>query len=454
MRQALRGSPCDYTSESLNRAVLLLAVPMVLETLMESLFAIVDVFWVARLGSDAVAIVGLTESVMTLIYAVAFGMAIAATAIVSRRIGEKNVEGAAQAAAQILMLGLATSVGLGLVFGIFAADILELMGASPAAVTLGTNYARLMFGANVTVFLIFIINAIFRGAGDPVLAMRTLMLANAVNIPLAPCLIFGWGPFPELGVIGAAIATNIARGIGLLYQLWHLIGHRGRIQVHFRHCRPQMNIVRQVLIRSGQGTAQLLIGTTSWIALFKILAMFGSAAVAGYTIAIRIVMFALLPAWGLAGAAATLVGQNLGALKPDRAEAAVRLAAKLNVVLLTVVGAVFFLLSEPIVKLFTTDPEVLAYAVTALGIVSLAFPVYAIGMCFGAAFNGAGDTSTPTLTNFVCLWIAEIPLAWLLADTFGLGALGVFIAVPAATSLLAVWNYALFARGTWRLQKV
>jgi putative MATE family efflux protein len=452
--QALKGQQYDYTSESLNRAVLLLAVPMVLEMIMESLFAIVDVFWVSRLGRDAVAVVGLTESVMTLIYAVGIGISIAATAIVARRIGEKDPERAAQAAGQIVLLGVAVASGLGIVLGYFAPDILRLMGASESIVTMGTDFARIMLGCNATVFLIFLINAVFRGAGDAVLAMRTLWLANALNIVLGPFFIFGWGPFPELGVTGAAVATNIGRGVGVLYQLWHLAGHHSRVRVRLPHLRPQFDVLKGILTTAGSGIAQLLISTTSWVGLFKILAMFGSAALAGYTIAMRIVIFALMPAWGLANAGATLVGQNLGARKPERAEAAVAISMRYNVMFLAFVGVLFVAFSGPLVRLFTTDAEVIEHGTRALWIVSLAFPLYAAGMCFQAAFNGAGDTWTPTRLNFFCFWLGQIPLAWVLADVLGLGPMGVFIAVPAAFSVLALWSLVLFRRGRWKLKHV
>jgi putative MATE family efflux protein len=451
---ALKGEQHDYTKETLNRAILLLAVPMVLEMLMESLFAVVDVFWVSRLGRDAVAVIGLTESVMSLIYAVAIGISFAATAIVARRIGEKDPERAARSAAQIIMLGVTVSAGLGVLFGWFAPDILRLMGASPAIVEMGSDFARIMLGGNVTVFMIFLINAIFRGAGDAVLAMRTLWLANAFNIVLGPCFIFGWGPFPEMGVTGAAVATNIGRGIGVLYQLWHLAGHNSRVRVRLQHFRPQFDVLKGIITTSGNGILQLVISTTSWVGLFKILSMFGSAALAGYTIAIRIVVFALMPAWGLANAGATLVGQNLGAQQPDRAEAAVRIATRFNVLLLGIVGAGFVIFAYPLVSLFTSDPETLTYGARALWIVSLAFPLYAAGMCLEGAFNGAGDTWTPTRLNFFCFWLGQVPLAWILADVLGLGAMGVFIAVPVSFSVLALWSAVLFKRGKWKLQKV
>ena len=452
--QALRGEHHDYTAAPLNRAVLLLAVPMVLEMLMESLFAITDVFFVSRLGKEAVAVVGITESVMSLIYAVAIGISFAATAIVSRRIGEQDPARAAQAAGQIILIGVTASAALGAVLAFFARDILELMGADAATVALGTNFTRVMLGGNMTVFMIFLINAIFRGAGDAVIAMRTLWLANALNIALGPCFIFGLGPFPELGVTGAAVATNIGRGCGVLYQLWHLTTRAGRVRLQLRHLKPAWPDIAAILRPAWNGILQLLISTTSWVGLFKILALFGNAALAGYTIALRIVFFALMPAWGLANAGSTLVGQNLGAQRPDRAEAAVRIATKFNMMFLGAVGIVFIALAGPIVSVFTTEPEVLRQGTRALWIVSAAFPLYAAGMCFEGAFNGAGDTWTPTRLNFFCFWLGQVPLAWVLASLCGLGALGVFIAVPISFSVLTVWSGVLFRGGRWKQQKV
>lgn len=454
VRQALSGEAHDYTSESMNRAVLLLAVPMVLEMVMESLFAVADVFWVSRLGPEAIAVVGITESVMTLIYAVAIGISIAATAIVARRIGEKDPARAARAAGQVLLLGAGCAAGLGIVLGWFAPAVLRQMGAEEPIVELGSDFARIMLGGNITVFLIFLINAIFRGAGDPVIAMRTLWLANALNIILGPCFIFGVGPFPELGVTGAAVATNIGRGTGVLYQLWHLTGPKSRLRVRWHHLRPDPGSISLILRKSGSGVAQLLISTTSWVGMFRILALSGSAALAGFTIAIRIVMFALMPAWGLANAGATMVGQNLGAGKPDRAEMAVRIATRLNVMFLGGVGILFILFSGPLISLFGGGEDVQAYGRQALWIVSLAFPLYAAGMCLESAFNGAGDTWTPTLLNFFCLWVGQIPLAWVLSQVAGMGAHGVFVSVPAAFSILTIWSAILFRRGKWKLQRV
>jgi putative MATE family efflux protein len=455
VRQALTGGHlADYTTLPLNQAVLLLAVPMVLEMTMESLFAVSDVFWVSRLGKDAIAVVGLTESVMSLIYAVAIGISFAATATVARRIGEKNPAQAARAAGQVLMLGATVALGLGAVAGLLAPEILRAMGADARVVTLGANFSRLMLGGNLTVFLIFLLNAIFRGAGDAVIAMRTLLLANSLNIVLGPCFIFGWGPFPHLGVTGGAVATNLGRGIGVLYQLWHLTRAPGRVRVRLADLQPDWAILAGILKTSGNGILQLLINTTSWVVLFKILARFGSQTLAGYTIAIRLIMFAILPAWGLANAGATLVGQNLGAGKPDRAEAAIRTALRYNIMFLGFVAAVYVAGAHLLVGIFTTDPAVFPEGVRALWIISLAFPLYAAGMCFGSAFNGSGDTWTPTRLNFFCFWLCQVPLAWILAVPAGLGPKGVYIAVPVSFTLLALWTGLLFRRGTWKQQKL
>lgn len=452
--QALKGEHHDYTSETLNRAVLLLAVPMVLEMVMESLFAVADVFWVSHLGRDAVAIVGITESVMTIIYAVAIGISMAATALVARRIGEKDPDRAAHAAGQVLVFGSGISAAIGIVLGFFAPDILRIMGGNESLVAMGSDFTRIMLGGNITVFMLFLVNAAFRGAGDATIAMRTLWLANAINIVLGPCFIFGWGPFPEMGVTGAAVATNIGRGIGVIYQIWHLLGHHSRLRVYLRHLLPDREVIGSVCRMAWSGIAQLLISTTSWIGLVKIIGLFGSAALAGYTISVRVVLFALLPAWGLANAGATLVGQNLGAKRADRAESSIWIATRFNTIFLGVVGILFVAFATPIVGIFTNDPEVLAYGSRSLWVMGLGFPLYAIGMCMTSAFNGAGDTWTPTLLNLFCFWLCEIPLGWLLATKFGLGPTGVFIAIPTAFSLLAVMSVVLFRGGKWKTTSV
>jgi putative MATE family efflux protein len=450
----VRGSRHDYTSGPLGQAILLLAIPMVMEMIMESVFAVADVFWVAHLGADAVATVGLTESLLTLIYTAAMGLSIGVTAMVARRIGERNPGGAAEAAVQGIALGV---VAAALIAGVglwLAPRLLAAMGAAPAVLALGTTYARVMLGGCVTIMLLFLVNAIFRGAGDAAIAMRVLWLANAINIVLGPCLIFGVGPFPRLGVTGAAIATNIGRGTGVVYQLYRL--WRGDARVVIR--RPQLTlkpaVMRTLLGLSGTGTLQVLIGTASWIGLVRIISSFGSEAVAGYTIAIRIIVFALLPSWGLANAAATLVGQGLGAGKPDRAERAVWLAAFYNILFLGAVGAVFVLCAEPIVRLFTQDPLVAPVAVLCLRVISYGFLFYAYGMVITQSFNGAGDTLTPTLINLVCFWLWELPLAYWLARRAGLGPRGVALAVTIAFSTVAVVSGLIFRRGRWKLRRV
>lgn len=454
MIEAFRGEHHDYTRAPLQRAIILLAVPMVMEMLMESLFAISDVFWVSHLGKEAVAVVGLTESVMALVYAVAIGLAIAASAVVARRIGEKRPGEASEAAGQAIILGLGLALCIGAALGLNARAILGAMGADAATIAQGASFTRIMLGGNATVFLIFLINAIFRGAGDPVFSMRTLWLANGLNIILGPCFIFGLGPFPRLGVTGAAVATNLGRGIGVLYQLWNLAGGRSRIRVGLRNLRPNLTSMAAVMRPAWSGMGQFLIGTTSWIGLFKILSLFGSSALAGYTIAIRLVISALLPAWGLSNAASTLVGQNLGAGHPERSEGAVRTAVRLNVMFLGSIAVVFLAAAPWIVGAFARDPEVYRNGVAALRIVSLGFPLYAAGMCYEAAFNGAGDTWTPTRLNFYWQWLGQVPVAWFLSRGLGLGPVGVYIAVPASFAGLAIAGGVLFRRGGWKRKRV
>ncbi len=435
---AIRGEHRDYTTETLNRAVILLAIPMVLEMVMESIFALANVFWVSHLGSDAVAVVGITESIMTVIYAVAIGLSMAGTATVARRVGEKDPDRAATSAFQVILLGLLVSATLGLVGGSFGPDILRSMGGNEHVVSMGGSFSRIMLGGNATVLLIFVINAVFRGAGDAAIAMRTLWLANAINILLGPCLVFGLGPFPALGVTGAAVATNIGRGCGVLYQLFYLTARTNRVRIQLRHLHFELGPALQMLK----------------LGLVKILSQSGSAALAGYTIAIRVVIFAILPAWGLSNAGATLVGQNLGAAKPDRAESAAWIAVRYNVFFLSAIGLLFIVFAGPIARLFTGDSATMAYGTQALWIIGLGFPFYAAGICLTSAFNGAGDTWTPTLLNLCCFWLFEIPLAWLLANHFGAGATGVFIAIPIAFSMLAIGSVFLFRRGHWKLQRV
>jgi putative MATE family efflux protein len=454
VREALRGSQHDYTSGPLGRAIVLLAIPMVAEMIMESVFAVADVFWVAHLGADAVATVGLTESLLTLIYTAAMGLSIGVTALVARRIGEKNPEGASEAAVQGIALGLLVAAVIAVVAVPLAPRLLAVMGATPAVRALGSSYARVMLGGNVVILLLFLINAIFRGAGDAAIAMRVLWLANGINIALGPCLIFGVGPFPRLGVTGAAIATTIGRGTGVLYQLYRLWRGDARVSIRRAQLKLQPAVMRTMLRLSGTGTLQVFIGTASWIGLVRIISSFGSEAIAGYQIAIRIIVFALLPSWGLANAAATLVGQGLGAGQPQRAERAVWLAGFYNMLFLGAVGAAFVAFADPIVSVFTRDPAVAPVAVLCLRTISYGFLFYAYGMVLTQSFNGAGDTWTPTWINLGCFWLWEIPLAYLLARHAGLGPGGVALAVTIAFSTIAVVSALIFRLGRWKLRRV
>lgn len=454
VRDAVRGTSIDYTTAPVGHAVIMLAVPMVLEMAMESIFAVADVFWVAHLGADAVATVGLTESMLTIIYTAAMGLSIGATALVARRTGEHDPEGAAHAAGQSILLGLAVAAAVALLAAPNAPALLRLMGASDEVIRSGGLFTRIMLGGNATVLLLFLLNAVFRGAGDAAIAMRVLILGNALNIILGPCFIFGLGPFPEMGVAGAAVATNLGRGTAVLFQLYTLTRGRGRVRVAARHLRLDLGAMRTMLRLSGLGTFQILISTASYVGLVRILSVFGSAALAGFTIGIRLIIFALLPAFGLSNAAATMVGQNLGARRPDRAEAAVWTAARYNMVFLGVVGLLFLAGAPFITSLFTTDPLVQPYAIGCLRTVSLGFIFYACGMVLTSAFNGAGDTWTPTVINLFVFWLFEIPLAWFLAHRGGFGARGPFIALTASYSALAVVSLVLFRRGAWKTRKV
>jgi putative MATE family efflux protein len=454
VKEAVRGSRQDLTEAPIGRAVVLLAVPMVLEMLMESVFAVADVFFVGRLGADAVATVGITESLMTVIYAVAIGLSIGATATVARRIGEHDPARAARAAGQSILLGLSGAVVIGAAGAIFAPTLLGMMGASGSVIRTGSGFTRVMLGGSGTVLLLFLINAIFRGAGDAAIAMRVLWFANALNILLGPCLIFGIGPFPELGVAGAAVATTIGRGSGVLFQIYNLTRGSSRIALRRSHLGVDRDVMAGILRLSGVGMFQNFIGTASWMGLIRILTGFGSAAVAGNTIGIRIIIFALLPSFGVSNAAATLVGQNLGAGKPERAEAAVWRAGLYNTVALAFVGLVFLMFAPVIIRIFSSDPEVIPYGVRCLRIVSAGFLFYGYGMVLTQSFNGAGDTRTPTLINLFCLWMLEIPLAWLLAYPLGLGPTGVFAAVSVAFSVLAIVSAVLFKRGGWKTKRV
>ena len=456
VRESLRGGRRDFTEGSLGRAIVVLAIPMVLETFMESVFAICDVFFVSRLGADAIATVGLTESLITTIYAVAIGLAIGARATVARRLGEHDAEGAADAAVQAIALGGLFAIGLGILGVIFGPRLLAAMGATPDILATGSTFSRVMLGGSGTVLLLFLVNAIFRGAGDPTLAMRSLWLANAINIALGPCLIFGFGPFPKMGVVGAATATTIGRGVGVIYALSRLFSPKGarHVQVRWRHLRIHAPVLRAMLRLSSSGALQAFIATASWMGLVRILSAFGADALAGYTIAMRVVQFALLPAFGMSNAAATLVGQSLGARKPDRAEQAVWRTARYNAWFLGVEGLLLVLTTPLVVGLFTADPAVASFATNALRIIALGFVFYAYGMTVTQSFNGAGDTRTPTLLNIFIFWAFEIPLAWTLSTHTALGARGVFIAVTLAFSALAVVSSILFRQGRWKSKRV
>ena len=452
--QALRGSDHEPTTGPVGEAIVLLAVPMVLEMVMESVFAVVDIFFVARLGAEAVAGVALTEALLTLIYTLAMGLSIGVTAMVARRMGERDREAAGVATGQAILLGAGVSLLLALPGVLWAPDLLRLLGGEGEVVALGASYARITIGGNVVIVLLFLLNAAFRGAGDAAIAMRVLWLANGINIILDPCLIFGLGPFPEMGVAGAAVATTIGRGAAVAVQLAVLLGPAGRIRVRAAHLRVRATVMRRLVRLSTSGTFQVFIGTASWIGLVRILASFGPEALAGYTIAMRIVLFALLPAWGLANAASTMVGQALGARDPARAERAVHLAAILNVAFLGSVGVLFIALAPWIVALFGGDPVTAGFAERCLRIVSAGFLFYAWGMVVTQSFNGAGDTWTPTVLNILCFWLWEIPLAFVLARLTGLGADGVFAAITIAYATLAIAAALVFRRGRWKLVRV
>ncbi len=454
VRSSVRGEHHDYTDGPVGTSLLLLAIPMVLETLMESLFAVCDVFFVSRLGADAVATVGLTESMLTILYALAMGLSIGATATVARRIGEKDPDGAARAAVQAIGLGLVVSLAIGVGGVVAAPTLLRAMGATPSIVETGSTYARVMLGGNATVVMLFLVNAVFRGAGDAAIAMRVLWLANALNIILGPCLVFGLGPFPELGVTGAAVATNIGRGTGVLFQLWSLTRPGRRVRVEARHLALDLSVMRGIWRLSSTGVFQILISTSSWVFLVRILSAFGSVVVAGNTIGIRLIIFAILPAWGLANAAATMVGQALGANKPERAAQAAWMAAGYNTVFLAVISATFFALAWPIVGIFTTDPEVARHAVACLRTVGFGFVLFGLGMTLSSALNGAGDTWTPTWINLGAFWCFEIPLAYYLARVAGWGSEGVYYAITIAFGAHALVSAWVFRRGGWKAHRV
>lgn len=452
--EAISGTEQDFTEGPLNRAIFLLSIPMVLEMLMEAVFAVVDIFFVSKLGAGAVATVGITESMLTLVYAIGMGFSMATTAMVARRIGQKNKEGARRAAGQAILLALTVSVILAIPGIFYAKQLLRLMGVSDPLVEEGFMYPAIMISANAVIMLLFVINAIFRSSGDAALSMRVLWLANICNIILDPCLIFGLGPFPEMGIAGAAVATVIGRGLAVLYQFYLLFFGNGRVQLQVRHFRVQWPIMARLLRISYGGIAQNIIATSSWIGLMRIMAEFGSEALAGYTIAIRVIIFSLLPSWGLSNAASTLVGQNLGAKKPDRAEKSVWRTAFINMAVLAVFGGIFVYRPDVFIRLFIDDPVVIDAGSLALRLVSFGYLAYGFGMVMPQAFNGAGDTLTPTLINLFCFWILEIPLAWLLALVLGWAESGVYWAIVLSESMLAILGISLFRAGRWKKREL
>ncbi|MBZ4402333.1 MATE family efflux transporter [Myxococcus sp. AS-1-15] len=451
---AVRGSTEDLATGPVDRAFLLLSVPMVLEMVMESIFALVDVLFVSRLGADAIATVGLTEAVLTLFRTVPLGLAVAATALVSRRIGQKDPERAARTAVQALGLGLVLSVPLALAGCLFARPILTAMGASPGVVTHGLGYARLMLGGFPIIMLLFLISAILRGAGDAATSMRALWLANSVNIVLAPLFIFGLGPVPAMGVTGAAVATTVGRGTGVLYQLYRLLQGSGRLELRRRHLRVEPSTLRSLLKLSGGAILQSLLGMSSWLVLMRIVATFGSTALAGYTLAMRILLFAQQPSWGLSHAAGTLVGQSLGAGDTERAERAAWRASFYTLGFLGVVAVGFLVFAEPLIHRFTSEPEVALHAVRCLRIVSCSLALYAFVTVLPHAFNGAGDTTTPTVVNALFSWGLQLPLAYVLCHPLGWGPTGAFVAIAITYGALGLTSAALFRRGGWKLRHV
>ncbi len=454
IKESLRGSHQDYTTGSLNRSILLLAVPMVLEMVLESLFAVVDVFWVSRLGPNAIATVGLTESVLTLVFAVGLGLSMSTTAMVARRIGEKDTDGAAISAVQAILLGLLASVILGVPFFFLAPKLLAAMGATPAIIASGSGYTRIALGGSGVVLMLFLNNAIFRGTGDAAIAMRLLWVSNILNLILDPCLIFGLGPFPRMGVTGAALATFTGRGIGVLYQFYRLFRGTERLCILACHLRLNVTVLWRLIKVSFTGILQFLIGQASWIGLVRIVSLFGAPALAAYTIAIRIVIFAILPSWGLSNAAATLVGQNLGAGNPDRARNAVWRTGLWNMIFLGSVGLIFIAFAPFILGLFSNDPEILRTGVPCLRIFSCGNIAFAYGMVLMQAFNGSGDTLTPTYVNLFGFWILEIPLAWFLAMHTPLQVNGIYISVVVAQFVVVLISLYLFRKGNWAKQRI
>jgi putative MATE family efflux protein len=451
---AVTGKETEFTTGSIRKAVFMLSIPMILEMMMESIFAIVDIAYVSRVSVNAVATIGLTESVITLVYAIAIGLSIAATAVVARRVGEKDLKGAREAAMQAILLGIAVAVSIGIIGFLYSKEILALMGGEPDLIAEGYGYTKLLIGGNITIVLLFLINAIFRGAGDASVAMWTLVLSNGLNIILDPIFIFGWGPIPEFGVMGAAIATNIGRGTAVIFQLGILFFGWSRIKLAVSDIVLRTGVMLNLIKVSLGGIAQFLIGTSSWVFLMRLMSEFGSEVLAGYTIAIRVMMFTFMPAWGMSNAAATLVGQNLGAKQPERAEKSVWITGKYNAFFMLAVSLIYLFFATEIIGLFTDTASVIENGALCLKVVAAGYIFYAYGMVVSQAFNGAGDTKTPTKINLIAFWAFQLPFAYLAAVTFELGALGVFLAITLAEVMLSVIAIIWFRKGYWKKVQV
>ncbi|KPH12331.1 MATE family efflux transporter [Chryseobacterium sp. ERMR1:04] len=457
LKRAFNGEDVDYTKISIRSAVLLLAIPMMLEMAMESVFALVDLYFVGHLKESGYAIqtVGLTESVLSVMYSIAIGMSMAATALVARRIGEKNPEQASRSAAQVLFVSFIVTLVLSVFGVIYAEEILILMGSKPEAAAYGKDFTRLMMGSSVIIMLLFLINGIFRGAGNAAIAMKSLWIANIANIILCPVLIKGFGPIPALGLTGAALATTIGRSIGVVYQLYHLLVADTQIRIKLHYFKPNLKLINSVVKIATPGIFQFVIASCSWIFLAKLVATTGEEnASAGYQTALRLMMFFILPAWGLSNAASTLVGQNMGANEILRAEQSVMKTVKYNVVFMLIVSLIFFFLGDFLVGFFTQETEIKNYAKNALHIMSVGFVFYGIGMVMINSFNGAGDTWTPTWVNFFGFWMFQIPFAYFLSEHLEMGPKGVFISIPAAETLITVIAFILFKKGKWKTMKV
>lgn len=454
LRVAMTGGELDYTAGRMGRAIVLLAIPMVLEMSMQAVLGLVDIYFVGQLGAGAVAVVGGTHAMVTIVFAISMGLAMAATAMVSRRIGELDPEGASRSAGQALIAGAAVSLPISVVGLTLTSTLLGVVNVSDAAIEAGSGYAAVMLGGNATIVLIFVGNAIFRGAGDAMAAMKVLWIANILNMVLDPLLIFGWGPIPAMGVTGAAVATVIGRGVGIAYQLWLLFGGRQRVRLSRARLRPDWPLARRLLRVALPAMVQWAVGSMGWLFLYVIVGGYGDDAIAGYTYAVRIIIFALLPSWGVANAAATLVGQNLGAGQPDRAERSVWIAAGANAVFMGVLSVIFILAADPFILIFTDDPAVMPYARDCIRIASYSYTFFGLGMVAMQAFNGAGDTVTPTWINLFCYWLVQVPLAWGLADGAGWGPDGAFWAISVAQTALAVVAITAFRRGSWKTREV